>query len=244
MSASPINPAISVVLLDIEGTTTPIDFVYKVLFQYARAHAAEFLESRRSDVAEDIEALLREDTEDIKRGLDPPSIVSGTVHELAAYVHWLMDRDRKTTALKSLQGKIWQAGYLAGELHSQVFEDVPTAFKRWREQGKQICIYSSGSVLAQELLFANTEAGDLTGFISGYFDTNIGPKKDAESYKRIAKAVEFEPSAIVFVSDVSAELRAAASAGLGTLLCVRPGNHPQTDASEYIAIVSFDEVFK
>ena len=244
MSASPINPPISALLLDIEGTTTPIDFVYKVLFPYARAHAAEFLAAHRSEVADDIQGLLRENAEDTAQGLNPPPISGGSVEELTAYVHWLMDQDRKTTALKSLQGKIWQAGYLAGELHSQVFEDIPRAFKRWREQDKNICIYSSGSVLAQKLLFANTEAGDLTGFISSYFDTNIGPKKYAESYHRIANALAVEPSAIVFVSDVTAELKAAASAGLETLLCVRPGNHPQPGASEFSAIHSFDEVFK
>lgn len=238
MSQSPI----SVVLLDIEGTTTPIDFVYEVLFPYARARVAEFLSSHRSEVAEDIEELQRENAEDVARGLNPPAIKSDKVEELATYVHWLMDQDRKTTALKSLQGKIWEAGYLAGELHSQVFEDVPRAFKRWQEQGRRICIYSSGSVLAQKLLFANTEGGDLTPFISGYFDTNIGPKKDAGSYHRIAGAFELKPPTIVFVSDVTAELEAAASAGLETLLCVRPGNHPQTGASGYRQVHSFDEI--
>jgi enolase-phosphatase E1 len=240
VSESPI----SVVLLDIEGTTTPIDFVYEVLFPYARARAAEFLISHRSDVAEDIEELLRENAEDVARGLNPPAISRGGVEELAAYVQWLMDQDRKTTVLKSLQGKIWEAGYLEGELHSQVFEDVPRAFKRWQKQERRICIYSSGSVLAQKLLFANTEAGDLTRFIGGYFDTNIGPKKEAESYQRIVGALASQPSAIVFVSDVTAELEAAASAGLETLLCLRPGNHPQTGAAGYTVITSFDEVFK
>ena len=132
---------------------------------------------------------MRENAEDAARGLNPPSIGGGTAEELSAYVHWLMDQDRKATPLKSLQGKIWQAGYRAGELHSQVFEDVPPAFKRWSEQGKEICIYSSGSILAQKLLFANTEEGDLTPFISGYFDTNTGPKSEAESYRRIGDAL-------------------------------------------------------
>jgi enolase-phosphatase E1 len=242
VSASPINPPILVVLLDIEGTTTPIDFVYKVLFPYSRERVAEFLALHRADLGEDIEGLLRANAEDIARGLNPPVIKSGTADELAAYVRWLMDQDRKTTALKSLQGKIWEAGYRAGELHSQVFGDVPPAFKRWREQGKDICIYSSGSVLAQKLLFANTEAGDLTRFIRDYFDTNVGAKADAASYRRIADALELRPSGVVFVSDVTAELEAAASAGLDTLLCVRPGNHPQTGTSDYSVIRSFDEI--
>lgn len=240
MSASPTNPPISVVLLDIEGTTTPIDFVYKVLFPYARARAARFLAAHRAELTDDIEGLMRENAKDIARGLNPPRIK--TEDELGAYVHWLMDQDRKATPLKSLQGKIWQAGYTAGELHSQVFEDVPPAFKRWREQGKSICIYSSGSVLAQKLLFANTEAGDLTLFIRGYFDTNTGPKSEPESYRRIADALELRPSAMLFISDVTAELEAARAAGLETILCVRPGNHSQTAASRYMVIRSFDEV--
>ncbi len=229
-------------LLDIEGTTTPIDFVYKVLFPYARARAGEFLALHRSELADDIEGLMREHAEDIARGLNPPVI--DAVDQLAAYVHWLMDQDRKATPLKSLQGKIWQAGYIAGELHSQVFEDVRPAFKRWNGQGKDIGIYSSGSVLAQKLLFANTEAGDLTPFISRYFDTNTGPKSEAESYRRIADALELRPSAMVFVSDVIAELKAARAAGLETILCMRPGNHPQPGASHYSVIRSFDEVFE
>lgn len=244
VSVSPINPPISVVLLDIEGTTTPIDFVYKVLFPYARARAGEFLALHRSELADDIEGLMRANAEDAARNLNPPSIGSGTVEELAAYVHWLMDQDRKATPLKSLQGKIWQAGYIAGELHSQVFKDVPPAFERWSEQGKDICIYSSGSVLAQKLLFANTEAGDLTGFINGYFDTETGPKSEAESYRRIADALKLRSSAMVFVSDVTAELKAARAAGLETILCMRPGNHPQTGNHHYSVIRGFDEVFK
>ncbi|HSO74767.1 MAG TPA: acireductone synthase [Blastocatellia bacterium] len=244
MSASPINPPVNTVLLDIEGTTTPIDFVYKVLFPYARAHAEEFIALHRSELVDDVGRLIRENADDIARGLNPPSVSSSAgVKKLAAYVRWLMDQDRKATPLKSLQGKIWQAGYDTGELHSQVFEDVPPAFKRWSEQGKDICIYSSGSVLAQKLLFANTEAGDLTPFIRGYFDTNTGPKGEAESYRRIGEALKLRPSAMVFVSDVISELEAARIAGVETSLCLRPGNHSQPGASRFSVIRSFDEVF-
>ena len=244
MSVSVTNPDICVVLLDIEGTTTPIDFVYKALFPYARANAGDFLASRLTELTDDIEGLMREHAEDVTPDRRPPAIAGNSVEKLAAYVQWLMDRDRKTTALKSLQGKIWQAGYLAGELHSQVYEDVPRAFERWHEQGKKICIYSSGSVLAQKLLFANTEEGDLTRFIDCYFDTHTGPKREAASYRRIAEDLEVSSSAMVFVSDVTEELEAAASAGLETFLCVRPGNQLQPGASDYNAIASFDEVFK
>src|SRR5262249_19253547 len=161
------------------GTTTPIDYVYNVLFPYARAHARDFLASHLESGAleSDIAGFLKEHSADASQGNEPPVLLVGTgrvaVDSLVAYVHWLMDRDRKSTPLKSLQGRIWDEGYRSGELRSQVFEDVPRAFERWRKQGKQICIYSSGSVLAQKLLFAHTESGDLTGYIDGYFDTNI-----------------------------------------------------------------------
>jgi enolase-phosphatase E1 len=235
-------------LLDIEGTTTPIDFVYEVLFPYARNQAKDFLERHLSseDVRADIDALYEEQSADIRRGLNPPP-VGGRGPELqlesiVSYVHWLMDQDRKSTPLKSLQGKMWEEGYRKGELRGRVFPDVPPAFDRWRGQDIDICIYSSGSRLAQELLFAHTEAGDLTGLIRDYFDTHVGAKADPRSYLHIASALDMKPSEIVFVSDVTGELSAARSAGMRTLLCVRPGNRPQPDQESYQAIHTFDEI--
>src|SRR5262249_49490462 len=160
----------------------------------------------------------------------------------ARYVHWLMDRDRKSTPLKSLQGKIWEAGYRSGELRGRVFDDVPPALIEWSEQGKRIAIYSSGSVLAQRLLFGCTDAGDLTRFITSYFDTAVGDKREAGSYRLIAEALETEPTRIVFISDVANELAAAESAGLSVLLSIRPGNPAQDNANAYRAIHSFAEV--
>src|SRR5205085_1967152 len=154
----------------------------------------------------------------------------------------LMDQDRKSTALKSLQGRIWEAGYKAGELRSQLFADVPRAFARWRDEQRDICIYSSGSVLAQKLLFSHTEAGDLTRFIGDYFDTNIGAKREATSYQRIAASLDCPAADLLFVSDVVAELDAARRASLQTRLCLRPGNPSQPPSSHDI-IHSFDEAF-
>ena len=245
MTSQRLKHPIAALLLDIEGTTTPIDFVYSVLFPYARAHVKDYLAAHLT--LADMTGLVEENIDDVRCGLDPPVIESPverpSLDEVEAYVLWLMDQDRKTLPLKSIQGKIWDEGYRRGELRSQVFEDVPPAFKRWREQAKKICIYSSGSVLAQKLLFANTEAGDLTPFISGYFDTNIGGKKDTGSYRRIAGGLKLESSAVLFVSDVTDELDAAAASGFQTLLCVRPGNHPQSPSSNHPTITTFDEIF-
>jgi enolase-phosphatase E1 len=142
--------------------------------------------------------------------------------------------------LKSLQGKIWRQGYEDGTLQAQVFADVAPAFERWRERGLRISIFSSGSVLAQQLLFAHTEVGDLTPFIESYFDTGVGKKDEAESYRRIAEAMRLEPRQILFISDVVAELDAANQAGMKTILAIRPGNEPQPQ--QYPSIRSFDEL--
>lgn len=248
VTLSPFTKPVTALLLDIEGTTTPIDFVYSTLFPYARENVKPYLAAHPSSAAvhSDIRSLLEENAADARRGLDPP-LLNGPAEqvpldEVVAYICWLMDRDRKSTPLKSLQGKIWEEGYKKCELRSQIFEDVPRAFERWREQNKDICIYSSGSVLAQKLLFAHTEAGDLTTFIGGYFDTEIGAKTDAGSYNNIATSLNLRPSEIVFVSDVMAELDAAAGAGLETVLCVRRGNDPQTAPLARVVIHSFDEI--
>lgn len=245
MTASSLLHTFNVVLLDIEGTTTPVDFVFEVLFPYARAGVRDFISEHSSDARGDIDGLLEENRKDIERGLDPPVVVDSSedalLDSLTVYAQWLIDADRKSTPLKSLQGKIWEAGYRAGELRAQVFEDVPRAFRRWRDEQKSICIYSSGSVLAQRLLFAHTEAGDLTGMIDEYFDTNIGAKIESESYLRIAANIKRNPPDIIFISDVTAELDAARAAGFQTLLSIRPGNRPQPNASLYVAIHSFDK---
>jgi len=222
----------SLILLDIEGTTTPIDFVYKTLFPFARARVKDYL-SRAWDAPEvqtDLAQLRAERVADAAQGLNPPALESGTSAELlestVAYIHWLMDRDRKSTPLKAIQGRIWREGYEAGELLGEVFDDVPPAFARWRRQNKLICIYSSGSALAQKLLFAHTTAGDLTGHIFRYFDTTIGHKIEADSYRRIAEELRLPPAEAVFISDVVAELDAARAAGMKTILALRAGNRP------------------
>ena len=220
------------ILLDIEGTTTPIAFVHDVLFSYARDHVREFLAA--NPAAEDIALLREEHAEDS----DAPQLTN-EIESVAAYVEWLISIDRKSTALKSLQGKIWRQGYQDGSLKSQVYADVAPAFERWRARGLRLSIFSSGSVLAQQLLFAHTEVGDLTPFIDSYFDTTVGTKGDAESYRKIAEVMRLEPQEILFISDVISELDAANEAGMETILSIRPGNSPQP---QYPSIHSFDEI--
>jgi enolase-phosphatase E1 len=225
------------ILLDIEGTTTPIAFVHEVLFSYARTHARDFLatNSNSAEVNADVALLREEHAADLSKGNHPPA-------SIADYIDWLIGRDRKSTGLKSLQGKIWRQGYVDGSLKSQIYADVAPALERWRARGLSINIFSSGSVLAQQLLFAHTEAGDLTKFIDNYFDTNVGKKGEAESYRRIAETLSLRANEVLFISDVIAELDAAAEAGMSTLLSIRPGNPPQNNSDRYRAIHTFDEM--
>ena len=152
-----------------------------------------------------------------------------------------MERDRKSTGLKSLQGKIWEEGYRSGELESEVYPDVLPALERWTREGTQVAIFSSGSIQAQQSLFSHTRAGDLTRFICAYFDTTTGPKTAPESYARIATSLQRLPSEILFLSDVAAELDAARDAGMRTALCARePGSAPPSGT--HPVIHTFDGV--
>jgi len=224
--------------LDIEGTTTPIEFVQQVLFPYARARTHDALEPR--DVA-----ALREEYH-AEPAPPPPDVAWNPADERGsaeAYVYWLMDRDRKSTALKALQGRIWEAGYRAGELRGkgEVYPDVRPALARWHAAGKRIAIFSSGSVQAQRNLFANTTDGDLSPYLSGYFDTTTGPKREAASYRQIAATLKEEPRDVLFISDVPAELDAARAAGMRTALCIR-GAPPSDVAAAHPRIHSFAEL--
>ena len=235
------------VLLDIEGTTTPIAFVHGVLFPYARAHLRDYLRAHWRDpfTRDAIDRLAAEHMADLAAGADPPAFATeegATRDSVVPYIEWLMDRDRKSPGLKLLQGEIWEAGYGTGELRGQVYDDVPRAIRRWREAGLEVAIYSSGSERAQRRLFASTEHGDLTPLLSGFFDTGVGGKLDSASYARVAIAMRRVAFEVLFVSDVAAELAAARDADLQVVLSVRPGNPAQPKAERFDSITTFDEI--
>jgi enolase-phosphatase E1 len=238
---------IRVILLDVEGTTTPIEFVYQTLFPYASRKLEWFLREHAQDpeVQALIEDLRAQHKADERNGLQPPSWPASSqearLGSSVAYGQWLIARDSKCTPLKSLQGKIWQQGFASGELHGEVFPDVPVAFERWRRQKRIICIYSSGSVLAQQLLFRTTTFGDLTSFISGFFDTRVGAKTEVESYKKIAASVSHVPHEFLFISDAVKEIEAAQSAGMQAVLCDRDGRASSSPAAGPV-IRNFDSV--
>jgi len=214
--------------------------VTDVLFPYARKHFRRFLIEHlfENEVRWDLVHLAREWRSETEPGA-PRCLGDGT--ESLDYLFWLMDRDRKSTALKSMQGKIWKAGYERGELKSVLFEDVPEAFGRWSKQGR-VAIYSSGSAEAQVLFFRHSNFGDLTPMISGYFDTRTGPKQASESYSTIAAAMNVVPGDVLFFSDVVRELDAAREAGCVTRLVVRDGNAPLEDAHGHSGVESFNRI--
>jgi enolase-phosphatase E1 len=247
---------IDCIVLDIEGTITPITFVHDVLFPYARAHVRQYLGDtfECSQTQSDLKLLFEQSAKDRSDAssaafADAPEVVidlaSHSQDEIIAsavcYVEYCMDRDRKVGALKTLQGHIWTRGYETAAFLGAVFPDVAAALQRWKSAGKTIYIYSSGSVEAQQLLVRYSSSGDLRNFFSDYFDTKIGDKKDAGSYVRISKEVHCSPSEILFISDNVDELRAATAAGFQVALAVRPGNPALPENCEFKqrAVTSF-----
>jgi enolase-phosphatase E1 len=236
-------------LLDVEGTVAPIAFVYERLFPFARKHFRAFLSDMSDDAAvqDDLAMLLEENRADA----DAPRISAAAAgqpiewqtfrDECLGYLRWLMDRDRKSTALKSLQGKIWRAGFESGELQGDLFPDVPDALRRWSKAAR-VAIYSSGSVEAQQLLFRHSNFGDLTPYIAGYFDTRTGAKKVGASYAAIAEAIGIAAQDGLFFSDVVRELDAAREAGFQTRLVMRQGNAAVEDAHGHVILGGLDGI--
>jgi enolase-phosphatase E1 len=203
---------IKAVLTDIEGTTSSLSFVKDVLFPYARAHLAAFMREHAQDagVALQLDAVRGE-------AGDPAMSQEAVIDQLIAWI----DQDRKITPLKALQGMIWENGYRNGDFQGHIYADAEQALYDWQARGLALYVYSSGSVQAQKLLFAHTGSGDLTSLFDGYFDTTVGGKQDTGSYRVIAAAIGIAPAEILYLSDIRAELDAAAAAGCRTVWLVR-----------------------
>lgn len=236
----PKASGIEAVLLDIEGTTCPVPFVSQVLFPYARERLDGFLRAGADDAVltpliQAIDAAMAATGNDGNQGK--------TVSHLrrVRFLQELIDQDRKLPALKELQGLIWDQGYASGELQCPLFDDVAPALRAWRRDGVVLAVYSSGSVKAQKLLYRHSNAGDLGGLFSHWFDTSTGAKGNAASYRSIAAAMGLEPGAILFVSDVKAELEAARTAGMVTRFSQRQDN-PEQDPGPFEAITRLDEI--
>jgi enolase-phosphatase E1 len=216
------------VVVDIEGTVGSIRFVKDVLFPFARSRLRSFVLANQSlpDVARQLEAIRTE------TGI---ADVDGQIMQLERW----SDADRKATPLKALQGMVWAGGYASGELVAHLYDDAVAALKRWAADQMRVYVYSSGSIAAQKLYFAHTAAGDLTPCLAGYFDTTTGPKQDTESYRRIASAIGRPAADLLFLSDVAAELQAAAEAGIQA---VQVRREPPAGRVFEPSIITFDEL--
>ena len=204
---------IKAIITDIEGTTSSLSFVKDILFPYARDHIQDFVRSHSNQ--KEVRTLLDDVNMEVGRELSD-------IEVMTQLVRWI-DEDKKITPLKALQGMIWEAGYRHGDFTGHVYEDAVRNLRRWHELGIALYVFSSGSVQAQRLIFGYSDHGDLTPFFSDYFDTTIGTKRDADSYKKIAAVIAIDPSQILFLSDVKEELDAARNAGMQTIWLVREG---------------------
>ncbi|MBJ6138224.1 acireductone synthase [Marinobacter litoralis] len=212
---------IRVILTDIEGTTSSISFVHDELFPYASKHLPEFVREHHHTtraVSEQLAVVAD------KSGVDSKD-VEGLIDVLQ---NWIAE-DRKEGSLKALQGMIWEQGYRSGELKGHIYPDAADYLQRWHDRGLRLFVYSSGSVKAQKLIFGHSNEGDFTPFFSGYFDTAVGGKKEAQSYHNILSELGVEPQTVLFLSDVEAELEAAEQAGMKTAWLIREGSVPETD---------------
>jgi methylthioribulose 1-phosphate dehydratase/enolase-phosphatase E1 len=252
-TAAADSDAVRAVVVDIEGTVAPITFVTQTLFPYAAAHVAAFLGQGEEaayaspTVQAHLAALRAQSDADAAAGLTFPAIPPPEVGREAvlagalANIQAQMAVDRKTTALKALQGDIWTGGFASGELVSDLFPDVPPALERWATAGLKTYVFSSGSRRAQRDLFAHTRAGDLRPHLSGFFDTTSGAKMERGAYDNIAASLGLDsPSQALFATDVLAEVKAAAEAGWRVALVVRPGNAPLPEGHGFRVVTSME----
>ncbi|WP_216904897.1 acireductone synthase [Synechococcus sp. CCY 9618] len=240
-----MKTGISHYLLDIEGTTCPVSFVTGTLFPYASDQMGAFLERNQHQdrvlkLVEELEEEWKDDPHPEAVALRAEAPDECVPWRVLPYLHWLMAHDRKLTALKELQGMVWEQGYASGELVGPLFSDVPAALRRWRAAGKVLAVYSSGSVKAQQLLYRHSNGGDLGELFSHWFDTRCGQKQTSASYTAIAAAMAVEPDRILFISDTVGELQAATDAGMKVLFSLREGN-PQSDPGAFTSIINFNE---
>ncbi|MES2588658.1 MAG: acireductone synthase [Bacteroidota bacterium] len=227
-----MSKAIKFILTDIEGTTTSISFVTDILFPYFRKNIAKL-----KDMTENPEVFQAfEETIDLAKEIEGKELKQ-TDEIIETLLKWSL-KDKKITPLKTLQGILWEDAYKSGEVKGHIYEDVPQAFKTWKENGIDLGIFSSGSVPAQKLLFTYSDFGDLSPNFTAYFDTKTGGKRETETYTKISQNLNISPENILFLSDIVEELEAAKSAGFQTIQLVREGN----TASWENHVSSFSEI--
>lgn len=210
------------VLMDIEGTTSSIDFVHETLFPYSKSHLETFLCEHGED--ERLNQILLK----VRETMAAENIEGSEAEVLKKWI----DVDRKHPALKEVQGMIWKKGFESGDIKGHFYKEVPEYLHKWKSLGLKLGIYSSGSVLAQKLLFKYSLFGDLSKYIDEHFDTKVGHKKEKGSYRQILSTLAslfpkddpLKASEVLFLSDIEEELCAANASSIQTCLLVRDGS--------------------
>jgi len=236
---------IKAIICDIEGTTTSISFVKDTLFKYAYENCEKYLIDNfdEQEIQSIVENLCVEAIND-KYEIVKSDNVNEYAHKVACYVQELINQDRKVSSLKLLQGKIWKYAFESKVVTGHLFEDVLRNFVNWTYNGIKIYIYSSGSVEAQKLLFKYSVSGDLSSYITDYFDTKVGHKQEPKSYENILQQIKLDGQHVLFLSDIPNELYAAKHADIKTLLLFRPNNYEisEHDKSQLSMVDNFDEI--
>ncbi|XP_065354564.1 enolase-phosphatase E1 [Calliphora vicina] len=239
--------SVKIVLTDIEGTTTSISFVKDTLFPFAKEHTEKYLQetcetAQTQTVIKDLMNLPQ--YKEFLKETNSSNDGAVDIKKISQFVKYLIDKDLKLGPLKTLQGFVWSEGYRSGTIKGHVYPDVPAAFKRWQDAGIRVAIYSSGSIKAQQLLFRQTEYGNLLPYIAGHFDTTSGHKQEKQSYVNIAQAIDVDPNDILFLTDIVKEAEAARLAGYQTAILSRPGNGPLTDddKSQFTILNDFESL--
>jgi len=214
-----------VLLFDIEGTTTDINFVHHILFPYAKKNIATYVKENESQISEIIQKIKENNS-------------VHSIDEVISLLERWIDEDKKVKELKDIQGLIWKEGYATGEYTAHLYDDVIPCLENWKNSGLDLFIYSSGSVQAQKLLFSHTSSGDITPLFNGYFDTKIGAKKESQSYTNISKEINCEPNLITFFTDSPQEAQAATEANLNVIHVNRDGLY---NDSKFTLVKSFED---
>jgi len=217
---------ISAVIVDIEGTIGSISFVKEVLFPYARKRVEETLR-QGGQLVEEAVAMFEKET----------GKTMGVHEQAEQFTRWI-DEDKKSPALKKLQGVIWEKGFRSGEFTGHLYPDAYELLLKFKKKNIPVYVYSSGSVQAQLLYFAHSDFGDILNLFAGHFDTSVGGKKDQASYVRILKEIKEEAHNVIFFSDIVEELDAAKHVGINTMQLQREG---EVSESGHPAITSFEE---
>jgi enolase-phosphatase E1 len=234
--------SITAIICDIEGTTTSISFVKDILFPHAYENCEKFLDDHydEPEIQEILTDLANLEGSHIVKSDD--KIVN--IKNFTKLIQTLIAEDKKVKPLKQLQGKIWKQAFESHAIKGHVYEDVARNFQKWTESGIKIFIYSSGSVEAQKLLFGHSQDGDLTKYLSGYFDTNVGHKQEQASYENILREIKVDAGRVLFLSDIYGEVEAASEAGINCIILVRPGNYALTSAEQekFTQTPNFDSI--